>query len=314
MSPGGKAGAATRCLLGLSSSQLRVEVDPDCGGKLRSLVSVRSGREFLYQDSREAFDGSQGYSHHDIGGYDECFPTVAACRGRAPSGHPYDYADHGSLWQKAWNAHDGGGALHMTCELAGLDCSFSRTCSLVGDDTLRLDYHLRNGGSRPVPFVYSAHPLLAANEHTRVILPREMTRAYCYLSAPNSGLTDGDWLDLPCPMPADLVGPFSLGRQTFAKLFSDRLQEGRATVEYPDSGERLVITFDTAALPHLGLLAAQGHDSLGDGHFAGEFLLGLEPTTGIGDDLPTCLQTGTLRVLEPGAELGFWICLTVEAM
>lgn len=162
----------------LSSSHLQVQADPACGGKLRSLVSLRSGREYFYRDTRPAFDG--------------------------------------------------------------------------------------------------------------------------------------EWFDVPGPVPSDLVGPFDLGRRTFAKLFSDRLQEGRAAVEYPDTAERLVFSFDARTLPHLGLLAAQGYDSMGDGHFAGEYLLALEPTTGIGDDIPTCQRTGTLRVLEPGAELSFRICISLE--
>lgn len=303
-----------RSRVALSTPALRLEADPTCGGKLRSLVSLRSGREYFYQDTRPAFDGTKGYSYHDISGFDECFPTVAACRGRTPAGEMYDYADHGSLWQQAWEVREEGSTLEMTGEASDVNCTFSRRCSFPAEDTLRLDYRIRSFGRAPVPFVYSAHPLLAANEHTRVVLPPEMTRAFCYVAAPNSGLSDGAWFDLPCALQQDLVGPFSLCRRTFVKLFSDHLQEGRAVVEYPDTGERLVYTFDTTALPHLGLLAAQGHDSLGDGHFAGEFLLALEPTTGIGDDLPTCQKTGTLQLLDPGGELAFWICITVEAI
>jgi len=304
----------TRSFVTFSSPALSLQADPACGGKLRSLASLRSGREFFYQDTRPAFDGAKGYSYHDIGGHDECFPTVAPCQGRTSDGCAYDYADHGSLWQGRWEVRDDGDALDMSCEAWEPDCALTRRCSFVEEATLRLDYRIRNLGRTSVPFVYSAHPLLAANEDTRVVLPREMTRAFCYVSAPNSGLSDGEWSDLPCAVQQDLVGPFSLGRRTFVKLFSDRLHEGRAAVEYPDSGERLVFTFDTASLPHLGLLAAQGYDSLGNGHFAGKFLLALEPTTGIGDDLVTCQRTGTLRVLEPGAELSFWICISLEAM
>ena len=313
MSPEDKS-TTTRSLVALSSSALRLQADPACGGKLRSLVSRRTGCEYFYQDTRPAFDGTQGYSYHDISGYDECFPTVAACCGRTPAGEMYDYADHGSLWQQSWEVREEGSTLEMTGEASDVNCTFSRRCSFPAEDTLRLDYRIRSFGRAPVPFVYSAHPLLAANEHTRVVLPPEMTRAFCYVSAPNSGLSDGAWFGLPCTVQQDLVGPFSLCRRTFVKLFSDHLQEGRAAVEYPDRGERLVFTFDTAALPHLGLLAAQGHDSLGDGHFAGEYLLALEPTTGIGDDLPTCQTTGGLRTLAPGAEFAFWICLSLEEM
>ena len=303
-----------RSRVALSTPALRLEADPACGGKLRSLVSLRSGREYFYQDTRPAFDKTNGYSYHDISGYDECFPTVAGCCGRTPAGDAYDYADHGSLWQASWEVREDGGTLDMTGEASDVGCTMFRCCSFPAEDTLRLDYRVRNLGRTPVPFVYSAHPLLAANEHTRVVLPREMMRAFCYLATPNFGLSDGEWFDLPCVVQQDLVGPFSLGRRTFAKLFCDRLHQGRAAIEYPDSGERLVFTFDTATLPHLGLLAAQSYDSLGDGHFAGEFLLALEPTTGIGDDLSTCLQTGTLQTLAPCAEFAFWICISLEPL
>jgi galactose mutarotase-like enzyme len=121
-------------------------------------------------------------------------------------------------------------------------------------------------------------------------------------------------MDLPGARPADVTGPFRLERRTFVKMFSDRLSEGRASVEHPASGDRLVVSFDTGSLPHLGFLASQGHDSLGDGHFANEFLLALEPTTGIGDAIPSGDGRGDPRVLVPGEELTFWIRLAVEAL
>jgi galactose mutarotase-like enzyme len=298
----------------LSSRLLRLTADPACGGKLRSLVSLRSGQEFFYQDRRVAFDGRKGYSFHDIGGWDECFPTVAACRGQAPSGDAYDYADHGLLWQEAWQAREAGGSLEMAAAVEPLSTSFHRRCAFEADDTLRLDYRIVNRGARPVPFVYSAHPLLAADEKTRVVLPAGMARAFNYLAADNFGLANGTWFDLPGPNPAGLTGPFRPERRTFAKLFSDRLAEGWCAVEYPDRDERLVMTFDVNALPHVGFLAQQGYDGLGDGYFAAEILLAFEPTTGVGDDVPTCLRTGTLDVLEPGADRRFWIRLTIERM
>jgi len=300
-------------LVTLSSRRLRLTVDPAAGGKLRSLVSLRSGQEFLYQDRRQAFDGRKGYSSHDIGGWDECFPTVAACRGRTPEGMDYDYADHGVLWQGAWQVRECGGALDMTAA-PSLGASFSRRCAFESDDTLRLDYRIVNRGDRPTPFVYSAHPLLAANEQTRVVFPAGLTRAFNYVAADNFGLANGAWFDLPGPNPSGLAGPFRPKHRTFIKLFSDRLTEGRCAVEYPDRDERLVMTFDVEALPYVGFLAQQGYDGLGDGHFANEILLAFEPTTGIGDDITTSVLTGTSRILPPGAEFAFWIRVTIEPL
>lgn len=298
----------------LVSRHLRLKVDPAAGGKLRSLVSRRSGREFLYQDTRRAFDAARGYSCHDISGWDECFPTVAACRGQTSAGDAYDCADHGSLWQRPWHVRSHEGGVDLSCDLPGLGCQFRRRCAFETDGTLRLDYRIANRGAKPVPFVYSAHPLLAADATTRVLFPGGMTRAFTYLAAGNFGLPNGTWFDLPGPNPAGLTGPFRPERRTFIKLFSDRLAEGRVAVDYPDRGERLVMTFDVQALPHVGFLAQQGYDGLGDGHFANEVLLAFEPTTGIGDDIPTSVLTGTSRVLPPGAEFAFWIRVTIEPM
>ena len=68
------------------------------------------------------------------------------------------------------------------------------------------------------------------------------------------------------------------------------------------------------ALPYLGLLVQQGYDSLGDGHFGGECLLAFEPTTGIGDDIPTCIRTNTQVVLPAGSDWSFWIRISVERL
>lgn len=298
----------------LESRHLCLAVDPACGGKLRSLISKRSGKEFFYQDTRPRFDRSKGYSYHDISGYDDCFPTVAACKGNAPGGVPYDYADHGFLWQGAWQTRTHDGVLTMNRDLSHLKCSFARRCSFEMDDTLLLEYRIVNHGGESIPYVYSAHPLLAADEQTRVVLPTGMVRAFNFVAADNVGMPNGQWFDFPLKNHADIVGPFSRSRQTFVKLFSERLKEGQAAVEYPDREEKLVLTFDTKILPYLGFLACQGFDSLGDDHFAGEFLLAFEPTTGIGDDISTCIQTNTLNVLAPGSSLSFWIRIAIEEM
>jgi galactose mutarotase-like enzyme len=298
----------------LESEQLVLTADPACGGKLRSLISKISGREFFYQDRRTLLEPEKGYSYHDISGWDECFPSVAACCGNLPDGAAYDYPDHGALWQRQWDARKEDGVLTINCELEEYGCSFTRRCSFVNENTLLLDYRIENRGDRDIPYVYSAHPLLAVDASCRVVMPKEMSRAYNYVSAENLRICDGSWFDLSPDIGSDITGPFSAARHTFIKLFSEKLESGSAAVEYPQSGDRLVFMQDTAVLPHLGFLAQQGYDSLGDGYFAGECLLAFEPTTGVGDDIATCIQTGTLSVLSAGSFLSFEIRIGVERM
>ena len=78
-------------------------------------------------------------------------------------------------------------------------------------------------------------------------------------------------------------------------------------------GQNLQITWDTNVLKHLGIFVSQGYDSLNDGDFEGQLLLGLEPTTSIGDDLETCKNNGTLKILFPGQMVSFWVCFTLES-
>lgn len=292
----------------LESKTLRVLIDLDQGAKIRSLVSLRTGKEFFYQDSRRTFDSGKGYSYHDIGGMDECFPAVAACRGRTRSGQLYDYPDHGYLWQTPWEVVTAEPHLTLSCFMPSLNCTFMRQCHFETDKTLLLNYRVTNLGIDGIPFVYSAHPLLAADEQTQIQFPHSARRAYV------AGQTPDPWIDLPGPRPELITGPFCLDRHSAVKLYTEALTAGDAVVTYPDSGERLRIDFDTEKLPHLGYLSCQGNDNLGDGHFTREFLLAFEPTTGIGDDLETTIQTGTLKVLAPGSTYTFWIRITVEAV
>jgi galactose mutarotase-like enzyme len=304
--------SASESLITLESPRLLVRIDAANGGKVRSLQSRRTGKEFFYQDSRRTFDGAAGYSYHDIGGMDECFPSIGACRGRTASGVEYDYPDHGFLWQGEWEVEPVASGVRMRRFISALHCMFERTCTFDRDDRLRFEYRVVNHGDGPIPFLYAVHPLLAADEQTRVQLPHGASQAYVGGAGPGTGLTAGEWFTLPGPQPSDVIGPFSLERRTVLKFYTERLADGRAAVEYHDCGERLTFDFDVPSLPHLGFLSCQGNDNLGDGHFTREFLLALEPTSGIGDDIETCERTGTLRWLEPGVPLSFWIGIGVE--
>ncbi|RKY06834.1 MAG: hypothetical protein DRP56_06715, partial [Planctomycetota bacterium] len=153
----------------LENSSIKVVIDPNCGGKICSFVSKRTNTEFLYQDTRKKFSNN-GYSEHDISGFDECFPTVAACGFKTDEGINY-YEDHGLLWQRAWDAEVRGDRVVMSKDIPQLKCCFERSCQLQGPNSLMLKYKISNKGDRSLPYIYSAHPLLSVNEQTVLELP-----------------------------------------------------------------------------------------------------------------------------------------------
>ncbi|MBI2843665.1 MAG: hypothetical protein HYX78_09725 [Armatimonadetes bacterium] len=293
----------------LESDAIRAVIDPESGGRIRSFLSKRTGREFLYQDPRKKFRGL-GFSDNDISGYCECFPTVARCEYPDGSRHGMDMGDHGWLWQEPWQAAIDGDKVVMSKSVQQFDCLFQRVAHQESNNKLRLDYTIRNDGVEPFKYIYSAHPLLYGGEHTRLELPEEMKEAFVYVSINVPGLADKTWIKWPQPHATTLNGPYSGDRESVVKLFSNRLSNGRAAVCHTDVGESIRIEFDISAVPYLGVLISQGYYGTHTGLKRSVFL-GLEPTNGVGDDLPTCASTKTLQQIEPGQELTFWILLAM---
>ncbi|MHB9037258.1 MAG: aldose epimerase family protein [Armatimonadota bacterium] len=293
------------------SESIRIIIEPKNSGRIRSLTSKKSGINYLYVDSRKEWRGP-GYSDYDISGYTECFPSVGPCTYPDGDRQGMEMGDHGWLWQSGWEAKIEGDRVMMSKDVPQFDCRFERSCCLDGRNSLRLEYVLKNHGDKPLKFIYSAHPLLYARPDTRLELPKEMEKAYIAINRNVPGLVDNSWASWPPSDETTLNGDLDPARCSMVKMFSPKLSSGKAAIRHGDVDESLEFEFDTGALPYLGVLYSQGFDFQPDGHFRNELFLGLEPTTGIGDDLPTCDLTNTVQILMPGQELRFWITLSLR--
>jgi len=295
----------------LESPDLRIVIDPREGGKIRSLLSTRTKIEYLYQDPRRDIGNGPSYGDHDISGFEECFPTVWPCD--YPDGKRQGLAlrDHGYLWHRPWKARIENGRVVMHCNIPELECLFERVCWLESNRSFRLDYRITNNDDEPLSYVYSAHPLLAAYEGTRLILPEEMAKAYVFFAANMPGMSPGTWIDWrPGTIPS-LQTPFTAQRQACLKVYSPRLTSVRAAVLHSNEREGLQFDVNADQLPFLGVLYQQGYDSDPEGAFHSEVFLALEPTSGVGDDLPTCQATGTVCQLQPKEAKEYTIRLTL---
>ena len=299
-----------RSTIVLEDDALRVVIDATLGGKIRSFYSKDNEMEYFYTDKRSCFPGS-GYSNHDISGLDECFPTIGSCS--FPCG---EYSgtlidDHGHLWNMPWELRSHEDTVAMGCDLPEFSVRFDRDCRLEKTGILRFDYRIRNYGKQPLPYLYAAHPMLALHEPTAIRYPREMTRTYISTAVGIPGLSVGAWTGWPLGPEAFQAEPFSGARKTALKCFSDRLTDGTCEVRHHGSGECLRIESDSARLPYLGVMISQEFGP--DGECDGDMILGLEPTTSIGDDLNTSQNTRTTAYLAPGEEQRFWIRFSLQA-
>src|SRR6478672_7148868 len=90
----------------LQNDAMRVAVIPEIGGKIISLVSRRTGREWLWKNPqlplRKPPADATDFGAFDAGGWDEVFPTVTPCRVPTSAWGNRTLTDHGELWYRPW--------------------------------------------------------------------------------------------------------------------------------------------------------------------------------------------------------------------
>jgi galactose mutarotase-like enzyme len=293
----------------LESEHLRAVIVPALGGKIVSLVSKRTGAEWLLPPLQPYASASQagGFEHSDGGGFDECLPTVAAS---GSARHPVP--DHGDLWRVPWQRGMApgvpqlSGVVELHAEAKSRPLRLSRRAAVAGA-CLTLYYELTNIGRARTDALYSAHPLLHVQAGDRIVLPSGVTsvriensngdrlgRPHDTVSWPmagNPGLSNPDLSN------HDLSVVRSPDGLSADKLFAGPLLEGVCGLFRPSLGEGLRLRFDPAALPYLGIWICHGAWPAGGGRK--QHTVALEPTTCDRDALDNARADGTALWLEP---------------
>jgi len=242
--------------LSLFNDEVECIVVPSLGGKITNLRR-RKGREWLWRHpDRELSWAPEDGSFPDVGGWDECFPTIAPSPmpGAAP-GEPL-LPDHGELRNLPWH-HDiletPAGTL-LTARAVGvlLPYEFQRDIIVPPSGAeIRLEYRLFHRGEAPFPWIWAAHPIIAAPAGMTLTLPTvHEVRVDHAVERPD--------------LPADTTVPWPLDGESHswtvpatqgwsAKLFGDIGASGTVVLTDPRRGEQLQIGVDPSAVPQVGL-------------------------------------------------------------
>jgi galactose mutarotase-like enzyme len=286
----------------------RVVIVPALGGKIAALELA--GRQWLWTNDlipyRPPRDGASYVETADTGGYDECFPTVGACKlpTSARSYAGLALPDHGELWAQAvsFTIETGADGTSATCEWTGrrMPYRFTRVVRVLASGAVEMRYAVANEGSEQMPFVWSAHPLLPLTPQTRLLLPEgARVRVYAEHSIDLFGMcAEHRWPHFRLERGiVNMSHPASVARAYACKLFFD-MPVGRAAVD--EGNARLEVTFDIAEVPNLGLWINRRGWTPFERKKA-YLNLGLEPCIGAPDTLSEAL--GAWRAahwLEPG--------------
>lgn len=314
--------AAVPASITLAAGDSALTVVPALGGKLSSLRLA--GREWLWTSDvitraapgeADSADDASYVRTADSGGYDECFPTVGPCTLPAdlPAWAGLRLPDHGELWSRQPDVtveHDDGGGGTVTVAWRGsrMPYRFRRATLLRADGAVEMRYDVANDADVPIPFIWSAHPLLPLTDHTRLRLPEgarvrlDAAHGIVFDGALDGAVNVGRWPLLAVDgAPTSFVHPAAARGGYACKLVLD-LEPGPLVASVEEADATLSVAMDGAGVPNFGVwINDRGWSGVpGAAPYRN---LAFEPCIGAPDSLARALGSDwrSAAWLEPGA-------------
>lgn len=262
----------------LENSRLRVEVDPEHGGRITSLFDKESQTEFLWYDaSRLPVKPELDYEGNFAGGIDELLPCDLPEHG---------FPDHGELWTTPLEPKTAGAELVLEGRLPKCQLIYRRIMK-IDDKSFICKNLITNSSGRRLDFLWKAHAALAIAPGDRLEVP-----ASCWQAA-----DPGDWSKARDALPRAWRGWYEIpamdGTSDFFYLTDLRL--GFMNLCRAD-GRCLRCDFDTKVFPCAWVFASFGR-------LNGSRTLVIEPCTNYPVSLEDAVKARCCARLEPGGSL-----------
>src|ERR1700761_1173279 len=285
----------------LQNANLSVTVRPREGGRVSSLRSLQTDLEFLTQAQRNVSSKPPSmdalFRDGPCSGIEECLPTVGIS-GAETEGGPAP--DHGDFWQVVWEV-ERASATEVRLHADGFSRTLRFTKQLVLEESaLRTRYSVQNTGGEPQSFLYACHPLLSVEEGDRIVLPDEIRSLRLDYSHAGRLGEQGDIVAWPQARPnleLDVVRSADVG--TAEMFYTSSLRDGHCALYRCAHRQALLLSFDTAQLPFLGIWLCYGGWPGGDG--AQQYAVALEPTTSPCNTLIEAQRQASAVLLQPQA-------------
>jgi hypothetical protein len=278
----------------IENAAIRMEVWPQIGGKVSSIIDKADHYELLFNYPAELPDSPHydaPYGNHWYSGWDECFPAIA------PSvypRHPYSgiaVPDHGELWgiptTAAVPTKDG-----ITTVWHGLRFGYRLTRKLyLQDSSIVAEYSLNNLAPFEFQFVWALHSLMSMVQPVELSVDQSRFR----LSHDATGSRIDTEFTWPSTAPGENLSNLeSLPPKRSWKSFSADAIESAFLVSYPARKRSLRIEYKSEdGMPAYWGLWINTGGWAGNRHFA------IEPTTGRYDEIDRSIKDGSAGKIEP---------------
>lgn len=288
-----------------SNDFIELIIIPDYGGKLASIKSKLSNREFLFQSKEDKLkipSYASSFSDYDSSGFDEVFPTIDACP--YPDGLNKNklVPDHGEVWAMPWNFKIEENTIKLWVESKNFSYILEKQIKLEGN-CVNFTYTLKNLSKNDnFKFIWTPHALLNGNESTKIVIPKYLDTI---ISVEHSSQHLGSWgsihsypltKSLKTNKLIDLSRLEDKSANNCEKFyFLNKLKENDyCGVDYTDTKEKLLYKYDVDKVPYLGVWKTHGA-------YRGDYNFALEPCTGVYDDLYLASKIKKVPIIEAGA-------------
>lgn len=291
-----------------SNDRMEVTVRPDLGGRIDRITDRQTGKDWLwhpagYGGERRKLDIGACFDDNWTGGWDDIFPSDAACQFRGLS-----LPDHGELWSQPWRVV----ALMQSAVVLSYAC---RTVPVTVEKTVAMAetgidvrYLFENHSSLTLPFLFKLHPALAIEPGDRILLPD------CSIEPVDMGFSSiiGRPGKTPFPLALDkdgrevridrIPGP-DAQQQEF--VYARGLSEAWCGVSNARTQRSFVIRFEAEQMPYVWVFGSYGK-------WRGHYVLMPEPCTNVPYDLETAFKNGTCGVLPAAGRYEIVVSMQLE--
>lgn len=264
---------------------------PEIGGKIASIQRRANGHEFLWQDDTRPYCQPRygdAFGNYDISGFDECFPTIGECAYPEYPWQDTPIPDHGELWCLPWQHELSAQSLYLHMYGVRFPYHFEKWITLAEDSgAYTIRYRITNLSPFALNYIWSAHPLFAAHEGMRIVLPGNPDVRFTFalgerIAGEELQKFRWPWLRNPAGEAVDysLIGSAALAAND--KVYADAPAEGWCALYHPHAGDFVALRFSATQIPYLGICIDHG-----GWPFEGVagYWVALEPCTGYPDRL-----------------------------
>ena len=296
--------------ISLENKLIKVILLPEIGGKIKELINLESGTQFLLDNQRP--DGmytmenyGSDFSNFDVSGFDDCFPTIDPCTINSLKDKYSEYClpDHGEVWSRPWKFSVSDNSVNLT--ITGKVFKYLLTKQYrLEENRIIITYTVKNLSIEAFPYIWSAHPLLKVSKGARIILPKEVELMYLnWASNPAIG-KHGDIIQWPFILGGESKEDYSIVKDKVHNLafkcYTNELMDGYAGVYLPEKKESIFFSFDPKVNPYLGLWLCYG--GWPPDNENKHFTIGLEPSNGRPDSLAEAVKNHEYSIINEFSE------------